>query len=99
MCLENDEVCLSLQCPVGWELDQELDQCQVKPGYSCCPAGHHVCGQPQYVTCSQASNSSLDCTCTTTNILSSGVSMSGYKQTCHPHFIWVDWRQKCLRKN
>ena len=98
-CAESDVQCEALQCPVGWHLDKEVDQCRVRPGYSCCPPGRHLCGQPQEVSCGPGTETSLDCSCLATNILSSGVSMSGYKQICHPQFIWVDWRQKCLRKN
>ena len=70
-------------------------------GYSCCPPGQFVCGEQPHVTCypSQPVQSAVNCSCVLPEILSSGVSMSGYKQVCRPHFIWVDWRQKCLRKN
>ncbi len=69
-------------------------------GYSCCPPGQFVCGEQPHVTCYPSQPlQSVNCSCVLPEILSSGVSMSGYKQVCRPQFIWVDWRQKCLRKN
>jgi len=100
VCAENDEECLKLLCPVGFKLNRTTDQCNLIEGYECCENGHYVCDQGAYTRCFPASKSnSSDCSCLVTNVVTTGVVMSGYKEQCHTNFIWVDWRKKCLRVN
>ena len=68
-------------------------------GYECCPDGRFVCGDGPYVRCYDARAAEADCSCLVTSVLSAGVVMSGYKEQCHANYVWVDWRQKCLRRN
>ena len=53
----------------------------------------------RYVRCYDARAEEADCSCLVTSVLSAGVVMSGYKEQCHANYVWVDWRQKCLRRN
>ena len=87
-CQENDEDCLTLLCPEGMGWDVKGGQCEQLPGYSCCTTCTH-----EYTCYKTGGAGGVKC------CYGVGVVPAAYKQACREGFLWVEWKQKCLRKN
>ena len=87
-CQENDADCLALLCPDGMGWDMVADKCRELPGYTCCT----TCTL-EYM-CYKAEDADGVVCCSVMSVVP-----SAYKQTCREGFIWVEWKQKCLRQN
>ena len=87
-CQPYDSDCLALLCPDGMVWDMMAGKCRAVSGYTCCTS----CTL-EYMCYKAEEADGVKC-CSAMSVVP-----SAYKQNCREGFIWVEWKQKCLRQN
>jgi hypothetical protein len=110
VCQETNVECFELLCPQGWKWSRKKEECQqiegevvsasrcdngIITGYSCCPPEQHLCGSSPPTQCYPTDHTPHPACCAVARL---GVAPS-IKKMCQAGWLWVEWRNKYIRRN